>query len=118
MVHDEGGVDHLKDSLYSRKQKGGMLGDVRAPLSPSEAHAPLAWKGEAAVQEPRPVVPSITPRRRMAIATKFLIGSAVFFVLAITGALIFFFSGGNYISPDNIDLEIVAPALIDGGTTA
>lgn len=117
MSKDEGGVEHLKDSLYSRKQKGGMQ-DVRAPLSQSEAHAPLAWKGEAAVPEPRPVTPSITPRRRMAIATKFLIGSAVFFVLAITGALIFFFSGGNYISPDNIDLEIVAPALIDGGTTA
>ena len=54
----------------------------------------------------------------MKIATKFFIGSAVFFVLAIGGALIFFFSGGNYISPENIDLQVITPALTDGGSTA
>ena len=54
----------------------------------------------------------------MKFATKFFIGSAAFFVLAIGGALIFFFSGNNYISPENIDLEVVAPALVDGGSTA
>src|SRR3989338_5413034 len=41
MSHDEGGVDHMKDSLYSRKHQGGIQ-DVRAPLSPSEARAPGA----------------------------------------------------------------------------
>ncbi|MDO8706111.1 MAG: hypothetical protein Q7J84_14305, partial [Sulfuricaulis sp.] len=115
MSHDESGVDHLKDSLYSRKWGNGMQ-DVRVPLSPSEAHAPVAWEGEMKPREPRLIVPPA--QARMKIATKFFIGSAIFFVLAIGGALIFFFSGGNYISPDNIDLSVVAPALIDGGTTA
>ncbi len=109
-------MDHLKDKLYSRTEKQGM-GDMRAPLSPSEAHAPVAWEGDLSQRRPRAVVLP-DPRARMALATKFLIGSGMFFLLAITGALVFFFSGGNYISPENIDLEIVAPALIDGGTAA
>ena len=119
MSHDEGGVDHMKDSLYSRKHQGGM-GDVRAPLSPSESHAPVAWPSSAEAtggQARRTSIIPATPRERMALATKFLIGSAAFFVLAIGGAAIFFFSGGNYISPKNIDLQVVAPALVDGGST-
>lgn len=117
MSHEEGGVDHLKDQLYSRKGNSGMLGDVRAPLSHSEAHAPVAWEGELKPRAPRPHLEP-TPRERMALATKFLIGSAIFFILAIGGALAFFLSGGNYISPQNIDLQVVAPTLIDGGTPA
>ena len=115
MSQDERGVDHLKDSLYSRQQKG--MQDVRAPLTKSEEEAPKAWPGEPASQASRPVMPQ-TSRTSMALATKFLIGSGVFFVLAVAGAGVFFFSGGNYISPQNIDLQIVAPSLIDGGTAA
>lgn len=114
--HDEGGVDRLKDKLYSRKEKQTMQ-DVRSPLTPSEAHAPLAWEGELKPRAPRLIVPP-TPHERMALATKFLIGSVVFFIVAMAGALFFFFTGGNYISPSNIDLQIVAPTLVDGGTTA
>ncbi len=117
MSHDERGVDHLKDSLYSRKHQGGME-DVRAPLSPSEAHAPVAWEGERKPNDPRLIVPPPVSRSGMGLATKFFIGSAIFFVVAISAAAIFFLSGNNYISPENIDLEVVAPALVDGGTIA
>ena len=87
MSHNDGGVDHLKDSLYSRQQKG--MQDVRAPLTRSEEGAPKAWAGE----EPRvlrPITPP-NPHTNMALATKFLIGSGAFFVLAVAGAGIFFF---------------------------
>lgn len=117
MAHDEGGVDHLKDKLYSRKTANHGIQDVRAPLSPSEARAPVKWEGELTPRAPR-VIHEATPRERMAMATKFLIGSVIFFIIAITGAALFFFSGSNYISPQNIDLQIVAPTLIDGGTEA
>src|SRR3989338_8198321 len=116
MSHDESGVDHLKDTLYSRKQKG--MHDVRAPLTPSEAHAPIAWQTDdglsrAKSRESRQPFDVAQGNSRMGVATKFFIGSAVFFVLAIGGALIFFFSGGNYISPENIDLQVITPALTD-----
>lgn len=117
MPHDDGGVDHLKDSLYSRKQHG--MQDVRVPLTKSEEGAPKAWAGEepAALHPLAPIVPR-NSHTSMALATKFLIGSGIFFVLAVGGAAVFFFSGGNYISPQNIDLQIVAPSLVDGGTAA
>ncbi len=117
MSHDEGGVDHMKDSLYSRKHQGGM-GDVRAPLTPSESHAPVAWPSsdEPTVARGR-LLPLQNPTVRMALSTRFFIGSAIFFTLAVGGAALFFFTGGNYISPENIDLQVVAPALVDGGST-
>lgn len=115
MPHDDGGVDKLKNQLYSRKNEHQSMQDVRAPLTPSEAEAPMSWKGELRPTAPRAIV---TPAKGMGFALKFLIASVLFFVLAVAGALFFFFSGGNYISPQNIDLEVVAPTLADGGTTA
>lgn len=115
-MHEQDGVERMKGKLYSRKETHGM-DDVRAPLTPSEAKAPLAWEGELRPREPRLIVPP-SPRERMALATKFLIGSVVFFLIAVAGALLFFFTGGNYISPQNIDLSIVAPTMVDGGTAA
>ncbi len=116
MAHDESGVDHLKNSLYSRTQKKGLQ-DVRAPLSPSEAHASTSWEGDLKPNAPRPVI-APAARTGFSFATKFLIASAIFFVCAIGASAFFFFSGENYISPENIDLQVVAPALSDGGTVA
>lgn len=110
----EDGVDDLKKKLYSRAQKPGMQGDMRAHLTKSEEEAPVRWEDTEAPRAPRPI-PS--PQKRMALASKFLIGSALFFVLAVLGAALFFFTGSNYISTQNIDLEIVAPAIVDGGST-
>lgn len=115
-MDSQDGVEGLKGKLYSRKQPDGMK-DVRSPLSRSEAHAPVAWQGESPRPERRLPMQS-APERHMAFATKFFIGSIIFFIVAIVGALIFFLTGGNYISPQNIDLQIVAPPLVDGGTPA
>ncbi|KKW27395.1 MAG: hypothetical protein UY71_C0045G0001, partial [Parcubacteria group bacterium GW2011_GWB1_52_7] len=107
MQEDKGGVEHLKNKLYSR-QGSQAPQDIRAPLEPSDAHAPVAWSDSAVpAKAPKPVF--LTPERRMAFSTKFFIGSAVFFVLAAAGAAAFFFAGGNYVSSQNIDMQIVAP---------
>lgn len=112
------GVEHLKHSLYSRK-RGDSMRDVRAPLSPSEAQAPVAWAPEESPRPRRPLNFGELPEKsRMAFATKFFIGSAVFFIVAAAAAAAFFISGGNYISGQNIDVQVVTPALIDGGSVA
>ena len=116
MQEDKDGVEHLKNKLYSRGQQQAPQ-DIRAVLEPSDAHAPVAWS-DSAVPAKAPKAVFLTPERRMAFSTKFFIGSAVFFVLAAAGAAAFFFAGGNYVSSQNIDMQIVAPALIDGGTSA
>lgn len=118
-MQDKGGVDNLKDTLYSRKH-GERMRDVRAPLSPSEDHAPVHWEDStppSSVHGNTPVTPMVSTTH-MGLATKFFIGSVVFFLIAIIGSAVFFFTGGNYISANNIDLEIIAPPLIDGGSEA
>ncbi len=114
-MQEEGGVEHLKSNLYSRKRASTPVQDVRAKLTQEEIEAPKQWEG------PPPTVPRIVyqePKPHMAFATKFLIGSGVFFVIAAAGAAYFFFTGGNYISSQNIDLQLVAPGLVNGGTAA
>lgn len=123
MSHEHDGVDSLKDKLYSRKTKGDIK-DIRSPLSESGAVAPVAW------QDASPPPPPNTPRRQMfeggmdtakkkigmSSAVKFLLGSMMFFVIAAGAAAYYFFGGGNFVSPQNIDLQIIAPSLVDGGS--
>lgn len=124
-------VEGLKDALYSREQAPKPRGDERTPLSPSEARAPVAWNdgvlvnnkppapepAQAAITQlpPEKILAPMTYKKRMSFATKFFIASATFFFLAAGAAAYIFFYGGNTISPSNIDLQIVAPSLIDGG---
>lgn len=125
MAHERDGVDDLKDKLYSRKHQG-PIADVRSPLSASEAQVPVAW------QDAPPPPPPNTAKRQMfeggmdtaprrkgiSFAAKFLLWSVAFFVVAAGAAAYFFFGGGHFVSPQNIDLQIIAPSLVDGGSQA
>lgn len=112
---DKSGVDKLKDKLYSREH-APSIEDVRAPLNEEEADVPRTWKAEETTEAPKNLSPQT--QKTMSFSTKFLIGSMIFFVAAMGIAALVFFGGGNLISPQNIDLEIVAPSLIDGGKAA
>ncbi len=114
---EKSGVEKLKHELYARDHKPGSPVE-RTPLSPSAANAPTAWAPPETpptdVSAPQPVESSETTKR-MSFAAKFLIGSVGFFVLASGLAAYVFFGGANITSPQNIDLEVVAPSLVDGG---
>ncbi len=115
--HDKSSVDGLKDKLYSRTQHD--MQDVRAPLTHEDSTVPVAWKdgqGTIPPREPKPFVP--TQESRMSFATKFFIVSVGFFFAAIAIAGVAFFWGPNTISPQNIDVQVVAPSLVDGGKEA
>lgn len=109
-------MERLKHELYARDHES-VNSDIRAPLSTEDADVPVAWHKE---KEPeRPIISApITNTRRMSAAAKFLMGSLAFFVIAASVAAFIFFGGGNIISSQNIELEIVAPTLIDGGKSA
>lgn len=128
-------MERLKSRLYTRKSKETPSAVERSPLSQSEAHAPSSWSDvrvREAEQEPQPQVPvssveAMPPetqqtismsKRHMSFATKFFIGSIVFFVLAAGVSALLFFGGVNTTSPRNIDVEVVAPSLVDGGKEA
>ena len=110
---EKSGVDKLKDSLYSRNE--APIQDIRTPLSPESSDVPVGWAKEEEAEVLEPVSLSPVTKKTMSLPTKFLIGSVLFFFAAIIIATIVFFGGGNLISPQNIDLEVVAPSLIDGG---
>src|SRR6202008_2528342 len=98
MDSDKGSVEGLRDKLYSRRNQGPMQ-DVRSPLSPQENEIGISWGGPPPMA--RPAV-SGAVRGRWSFATKFLIGSVAFFVVAIAAGAYFFFGGANFISPNNI----------------
>jgi hypothetical protein len=122
MARDEDGVEHLKDKLYSRNHQD-TIQDVRSPLPSSDAKAPVAW-GEPPKPPKRPGadafdgISSEPPRRGITFASKFLLGSLAFFAVAAAVAVYWFLGGGNFVSPNNIDLQIIAPSLVDGGSQA
>ena len=117
MPKDKDSVESLKDKLYSRHQSA--MQDVRAPLTHEDVEVQKAWteeSGEIPARVPKPFVS--TPQSRMSFATKFFIISVGFFLVAVAVAAVAFFWGPNTISPNNIDVQIVAPSLVDGGKEA
>jgi hypothetical protein len=120
------GVDKLKSRLYSRKENL-QTEDIRTPLEAHTNDVPVGWE-PTPVTDPvvdpvaahsSPVAPAASPTRSsMSLSMKFLLGSIGFFIVAAAVSALVFFNGGNVISPQNIDLQIVAPSLIDGGKEA
>lgn len=121
---EKSSVERLKGRLYARDSKKTSTQE-RTPLSPEGHEAPVSWTtpedenvggdNAAHIREPH-ISGELMPR--MSFATKFLIGSVVFFVAASGAAAYMFFGGGNIVSSRNIGLEIVAPSLIDAGKEA
>lgn len=120
---DEDAIDELKDKLYSRTSKAGVPSDVRAPLSHEETDVPHVWvepEMEISLPESTPPQPAIAalmnrPKNKLSFAAKFLLGALLFFLIAAGASVYLFFTGTNTISPNNIDIQLIAPSLIDGG---
>jgi hypothetical protein len=136
MAQEEGsGVERLKKRLYARGLKAKPLGE-RAPLSRSDIEAPTNWAdirppapepAESNPFQPQPsqAEPAAAPppapvmrKKSMSFATKFLLGSVVFFIGAIGVSAALFFGGVNTTSPQNIDVQVITPSLVDGGKEA
>ena len=114
-------IEKLKKKLYSRASKDKPMDDIRAPLSPKEVdEVPKTFQKPPEEEAPKPVGPPIaalmtTRKKKMPFAAKFLIGSVIFFILAAGAAVYLFLGGGSVISPQNIDMQVVAPSLVDSG---
>lgn len=109
------GVERLKGKLYARGKEPRTHTEERTSLSPSESHAPVSWSD---VHSPEPVRPRYRPlseKPRMTFGAKFLIGSGIFFLGALSVAAYVFWGGGTFVSSQNIDLEVAVPSLVDGG---
>lgn len=114
-------IEKLKKKLYSRADTGKPMDDIRSPLSQKEVdEVPKTFQAPAVVEAPKLTEPPIaalmsTRKKGMSFAAKFLMGSLAFFVIAAGAAVYLFLGGGNVISPQNIDIQVVAPSLVDSG---
>ncbi len=129
-----GSVEGLKEKLYSRVDAPEVHPEERTPLPQTHTAepVPVVWeevkKTPPVPPPPAPHIPpasfhggdinALTPmkqKKRISFATKFFLFSLAFFSAGAGVAAYVFFLGGNTISPQNIDMQIIAPSLIDGG---
>lgn len=130
---ERGGVEGLKRRLYTRKDVEKEKTQDRTPLSPPDVHAATSWNQpetrDAGAMAPESGLagqnsespgsqPPFMRKKKLSFATKFFLGSIGFFLIAAGTAAALFFGGINTTSPQNITVEITAPALVDGGKQA
>ena len=108
----------MKDTLYSREHMSEIHDELRSPLVPSkDDKLDVGWSDSKIPTLSIDSPPVFTPaKKRFSFGAKFLFGAILFFVLATGAASYIFFVGGNTISPQNIDIQVLAPSVIDGGS--
>lgn len=113
-MKDTNHIDQLEQDLYSRKFKNEPHDD-RSPVTPGELEVTKDWNDSERVEDLIRLEHEKKQENKSALFKKILLGSIVFCVLAIGLALFMFFGGGNLVSADNINIQVVGPANTSGG---
>jgi len=128
-------VERLKEAIYSRTARPEINAEARSPFTQVREKIPSTWTTSTAPADANLASaefrPSDSPNfssfmttsqqsRKKGLGTShyFLIVSVLFFFAALGVAGWTVLGGFNIISSQNIDLSIVAPALVDSGKTA
>lgn len=107
---DTGALEQARKRLYD---VGGVASDARRPLSVAgDRVLPHSW-GDGAASTSAPPQKS----RHLHFAGGFFAVAFLFFMVSLGVAGYFFYSGGNTVSVDKIDLDIQGPSTIAGGDT-
>jgi len=97
-------IEELQSDLYSRNADGIFLKKRHTLKDKGQfSDEPLAWQEEA--EKPKGEIPY----------NKILLGTFIFFILALGFAFFRFFGGSNTISGNNIDVLISGPVSVAGG---
>jgi len=107
-------IEELKKSLYSR---GAPEVRTRRKLRFSDVNTDVKSQWDEPAEEPTEATPlnDEYKDRSMSILNKFLIGSAIFCVLAVGVGVYLFLNGANLVSGNNINVVISGPVSIPGG---
>lgn len=114
---DKSKIDELKKSLYSRtapdvRQKRRFYSGLRpkdvGDIQTDWEHPPEDSNEEIKLNEEY-------KNQSTSFFTKFLVGSIVFFIIAISIGAFLVFNGSNIISANNIDITIDGPVTVAGG---
>lgn len=119
-------VDRLKSKLYSPVGGVSISSDIRTPMSAQDKITPTQWKSEDVLEtqeeDMRPPITRLMETteaqeqyRKTPFVAKFFVASFLFFLIATGLAAYVLFIGSNLISPNNVDIQLVAPSLVNGG---
>jgi hypothetical protein len=118
---DKNRIEDLKQSLYSRNAPD-IRSRRRMHISETSSEVPEQWKDVSTSDSNDPAFDQALQeargegRHRMPFATKFFIGSLIFCVLAVGVGAYLFLNGANFISGNNIAIDISGPVSVPGGT--
>src|SRR4051812_8738454 len=106
-------LDRLQKGLYSRNV--GSTEPPRHSIHGEQVRVSESWdKPEQDGSIPPEEAAPVTPERRYAYRIIFIC-AALFLVATFGIAAYTFFGGGNFISADNVDIQISGPASVAGG---
>lgn len=113
---DDGHIDKLEESLYSRAHPHAYT-DTRSNVTDPHITLPHEWQHEAPFQDV--LQRSIMERDHTQgkLFKKILWISIGFFVIALGISAYFYFGGNNVVSSANINIAVAGPTSIPGGST-
>lgn len=115
MPEEKNRIEELKQSLYSRNAPD--IRSRRKYRATNEAlEVPPDWDNDDKSSETGTVPGQHEGRHRMSFFTKLLIASVTFCVVAVGIGAYIFINGANFISGNNIEIDVNGPISIPGGT--
>src|SRR3989344_4564059 len=111
MESEESSIERFKRTLYSRNEKI-VPKERRTPVSERKVDVPTDWGTNSSFDS---LDNDMVKTNKNSFFNKFLIGSFIFFFLALATAIFIFFGGLNMISSNNLDIKIVAPSSVASG---
>ncbi|MCX6702092.1 MAG: hypothetical protein NTX96_02790 [Candidatus Zambryskibacteria bacterium] len=110
MEFEKSSIERLKRTLYSRNENI-VPKEKRTPVSERKTDVSTDWGTTPSFN----ILDNDMPKRNNSFFNKFLIGSFIFFFIALAIATFIFFGGMNMISSNNLDIKIVAPSSVSSG---
>lgn len=114
MSMDEGKVDKLSDTLYSRTRYKEPL-DERTQVKPDESEAPTVRQEWDSPKLDEMLMAERRKQSDNSFMNKLFIVAVIFFVAAIGIALYMFLGGASFISSKNVDITIQGPVNVSAG---
>jgi len=107
-------INKLEKKLNSRAHPF-QYRDERAVLSNPEVVVGDEWEGGDKIEDLIQKTRDEQDHAHGRVVKRILIGSILFFLIALGVASLLFFRGSNMVSADNIDISISAPTSVAGG---
>lgn len=106
MKEKKSGLEEAERTLYAREFEE-TYAPTRSSFYSRDPEVTREWKEKN--------TPKKKEHRPLTMFQKLFFASLTFFAIALATALLLFFSGGNVVSSENVDIQVVGPIAVPGG---